>query len=455
RIGSTSASQKVTVKNTGTQSLSVTSSASGGPTFGITPAPGTINLGPGATRDYLVSCTPQVPTELAGSLTFSAGNLVASASYSCNGVASFLDIVPSPAAFDDALVGAPPPNVTVTITNVNEVETEISDIALDPAAIAAGVAIATLPQIPITLQPNDFIAVPLSYTAASQHTGTLGGLIVTESGSPSRTVPISGEALLGEIGTSPSSVEFGPICGDTTATRDVMVYAAAAGDIDLESITKPESPFDTTTPTGTLTGNHGPGITLTTSVSSSTAGEVTGSLVLNSNAPADRMHEVPMTALVLPPGVSPTPEAVQFGGAMVGGLTTGKQVTITNCTAAAVDITDVRIEGPDATEFSIVSPETVQASIDQRGGQTYLLVLSPRSVGLKSAQLVVEYAGERKIVDLDGNGFADPSDATERTTYYDCSTTGGAGAWPIALALLGVTRRRRNRQVSRSDRATE
>ncbi|MGE0867274.1 MAG: choice-of-anchor D domain-containing protein [Kofleriaceae bacterium] len=454
RVLTTSANQKVRVKNTGSQSLNITATATGGPTFGVTPPPGPFSLGPGATKDYFVTCTPPTPTEHSGSLSFAAGNLGGSVSYKCRGVNSFLDISPSPVAFDDALVGEPPSNVTVTISNVNEVATEISDIKLDQTAIDAGVTIANVPQLPRTLAPDELISVPLSYAASAEHVGTLGNLNVTETGSPPRTVPISGEALIGEIGTSPSSVDFGPVCAGGTLTREVMVYAAASGDIELASVTKPEAPFDSTTASGTLIGNHGAGVTLMTSVNAATAGEMTGRLVLSSNAPGDHEHEVPMMATVLSPGVGATPATVHFGGAMVGVLTTGKQIVISNCTPAEVEITDARIEGPNAQEFSIVTPEVLQVSLTERAAQTYVLVMSPRSVGSKSAQFVVEHAGGKVIVALDGHGFSDASTEGDRTTYYACNA-GGLGGWPVGLAFLGLVRWRRRRGVSRDLGATD
>jgi uncharacterized protein (TIGR03382 family) len=159
------------------------------------------------------------------------------------------------------------------------------------------------------------------------------------------------------------------------------------------------------------------------------------------------VRSIGLQAVGLPAGVTATPSVVQFGFLPVNELSasSAKTVELTNCGDAPLAITAVRIEGANAGEFSIVSPQDFSAPIAQTASLKFIVVMNPHTIGPKQAQLVVEHAGTRVTADLSGTAFGPGDDAGGPTTYYACSAGGGGavGAAPIALALLAVRRRRR------------
>jgi MYXO-CTERM domain-containing protein len=75
---------------------------------------------------------------------------------------------------------------------------------------------------------------------------------------------------------------------------------------------------------------------------------------------------------------------------------------------------------------------------------TFLLVMTPRANGPRSAQIVIEHSAGATTADLDGDGYGGEVEGTkDRETYYACSSTTGRAPWPLALALLALRRRRR------------
>ena len=72
-------------------------------------------------------------------------------------------------------------------------------------------------------------------------------------------------------------------------------------------------------------------------------------------------------------------------------------------------------------------------------------LMTPQSVGPKEAEFVVDYDGGTVRVPLvgDGLGDLDPTGGADEFSYYECNAGGVAGLAPMALAMLGLLRRRR------------
>lgn len=131
----------------------------------------------------------------------------------------------------------------------------------------------------------------------------------------------------------------------------------------------------------------------------------------------------------------------------VGSNTVGQTVTITNCTADSVALSNARIEGADATQFSIVDfPNNLEASSTQNA--EFLVIASPDSVGVKEAIFKVDHPGGTISINLLGDGLGEEVGGDDegddgRPSYYACSTGNAVHAWPLLLALVLLRRRRR------------
>ncbi len=446
-IGSTSSATTVAVKNTGSMVLTVTGTNSNPSNFSVAPV-GAANFGSqsltsGQQVGFSVRCTPIALGPITGVLTFDSAAGPRTVTLSCNGIgASNLAITPVPGDFGPTLVGRAPANLSIQITNSGTAATTLS------VALAAGAS----PELAIVTNPNGMnlpmgmpTNVVLSYSALTDHpSGSLGTLVVNYTGGTARNIAINGTALPAEIGAAPAAIDFGPICVGETATKPVMVYASAAGNVDIATVTGAAPPFGVTRTTGTLQGNHGNTIDFMATVSPTAPGELMDSFTLNTNLPNNPARSFPLKATALPAGVTPTPDLVHFGPGRVGMTTSAKTIEVSNCGNAPINITAARIEGTSANDFAIVSPENPVMSLPQMGSVKFLVVMSPRQSGTKAAQLVIEYDGGTVIADLDGNGFGgDETALLDRETYYACSTGSGGGLAPLALALGLLLRRRR------------
>lgn len=443
-MGQTSGKQTVTVTNLGTTSITVNGSLAVGVNFAASTGYTSFQLGSGSNRQFEVTCTPLALGVHADTLTFTAGagsNNSGSVSLQCKGIVSTIDIVPSPVAFADTLVGQPPPQQAVRITTNGS--GTIETVSLDSTATAAGVTIVTNPQgMPIGVGKD----VLLAYSAAAVHEGgPLGTLVVKVStDAMARNVAISGQALLGGLGTNPASVDFGAVCAGSKTMKDVEVYASEPGDVLLQAMTKPAAPFDAQLMDSvpkTLGGNHtGANMMVRTTFEPLVPGDFDDAIALSTNVPNKPTTEVQLHGIGLAAGIAATPDVVHFGEAAVKTTTSIKEVQFTNCGTGDLAFSRAYITGPNALEFTLIGTHPAK-TLKPTESETFMVVMQPDSNGLKTAKLMIEHDQGVTTADLDGT--AEGGSEKERETYYACSTGRGAALWPIALALLVLRRRRR------------
>jgi MYXO-CTERM domain-containing protein len=445
QILTTTTPTSVTVKNNGSASVTVDGTLTGS-AFNVSPNPTTdFVVGPGSSAFFNVTCTPPVLGPHTGSLTFSAGSASASMGTTmldCNGINSTVMISPTQVNFDNTLVGRPPANKTVMITG--NASATIDSVILDSDAIAAGVTLVQSPQGQTVGTGKNIV---LGYSAAAMHAGgPLGVLSVKVSSDASaRSVGISGQALLGGLGTNPPSIKFGAVCAGDTGRRDIEVFASEAGDIILEQLTLPAAPFDAmvvdTLPKG-LAGNHtGASATVRVTMTAATPGEFTDAIALTSNVPVMATTEVQLEGIALAGGIAATPNLVHFGTTAPDTTTSIKEVQLTNCGTTDLMFDRAQITGANATDFTLIGANPPR-TLAPTESEVFMVVMQPETPGFKIAQLVLSHSEGTTVADLDGTAEGSPKD---RETYYSCSTGHAAAIWPIGLALLALRRRRRRR----------
>jgi uncharacterized protein (TIGR03382 family) len=402
-----------------------------------------VQLSPGQVEVYDVKCQTPTNGDHADSLTFTRnpGNVASVVPLACKGITSTVAIDPRPVLFAPALVGAPPPDVTLTIQNTTgstvTLSAKLSQSADSDVTILSGPSDNAMVGAGVT------VPVILHYSAAHEHdAGPLGGLIVTVDGTP-QNVAIVGEAKLGAIATTPASVEFGPICAGTEASQQVGVYASASAEVEVMSFnlaTGAQFQVSSSAPNFTLQPRRGNEPTVTVKALATTPGDFTDSFVIHNNVPDQSTLEVPVHAEVQAMGIAPSPAIVNFGVAEVGSTTFANEVVLTNCSGSPLTITGAAVESIVPGEFALVFPAA--AVLQPREKYSMLLVMNPKANGNRTGSLVIQHdGGAPTVVPLEGDGFG--VEEVDRETYYACAATSGGSAWPVLLVIFGLRRRRR------------
>ena len=454
----TSSPQLVTLTNTGSASITVTAGLINAMNFStqpdVTVAP-TYVLGSHAAAMFQVQCHADAAGgNYFGTLKFTTGategNLIQTVQLTCRGVSTSVGVNPSPVDLGTHLIGDTPTTVNVVITDTSTGGVTLSNFALNGT-----------PGTEVTFAPNpgtitlsgmgSNATVSVKYAPTSERDYGQLGTMTFMAGTSSSNVVLDGGAHLGSIGTNPASIDFGAVCANGSATsQDLTIFANAGGNVVLTGPSGPGSPFSATLP-GTpvsLVAHHGNEAKLTAKVTplmSTPVGEHNDTINLQTNIPQDGMVPISIHATVLPGGVSPTPGLLHFGTDSVGTPSSVQTVTLTNCGTSDLTLTDATLTGSNADEFAIVSPADVHVTIPQTQSAAFLVLMDPKTYGVKTAQLVFSYAGGTSTVDLDGTGVGGvaPGGTKDRETYYACSTGTPTGFAPLAFAALLLRRRRR------------
>lgn len=461
--GTASTANMVTVTNTGTVALLLSGMEAGSnpAVFPVSPV-GTATLtshmlGVGSAEVFRVTCTPPLSI---GAITYTAslevtanttmGAIMKTSMFTCQGVVSGLTVVPTQVAFPSTLVGRPPPDQTVRISG--SATTQLSSIILDAAAINNNVVIQTAPPPGTAIGAG--VSITLHYAATQAHDlGPLGKLII-RTPTEAREIAISGEALVGSIGTNPASVDLGAVCVGSTAGIDVEVFANAAGSVTVTRPPQPVAPFAYTSSATfpvQLPGNHLGNAVLHVTAAPTSVGDFSGSLRLPNDIPGISLVTVPLTATGAAGGVAATPELVQFGTIAPNSSTANQAVTLTNCSKANVQVTAALLTGQDAAEFALVGPANPAMTLKPGDHETFLVVMSAHdALGDKSATLRIEHDGVATEVQLEGtvSSGSNNKGTADRETYYGCQVgAGSGGAVPGVLVLATAWSLRRRRRM--------
>lgn len=452
RRNTTSTPASFSVKNLGGQTLTVNSTAiSAGFAFASGPT-GSYTVAPGASRAYTVVCQPTAVTTMSGMITVSSNDPATptvTVPLTCRGIDSNLDITPSPSTIPTTRVGEAMPH-TITLRNSGNASMTIQSVALT----GADLTMISAPSAGTTLNPGASTTAQVRFEATASGDAT-GMLVVTYDGGQTRTAQISARALGTSMAMTPDgTVDLGAVCVGQTKDQTFSIIANDEAAFQVDQISVPTGAFAVTAPSlpATVQGAGGSELAFTVTAAPTATGPDSATVTVTTDIPGAAPRELQVTAEGLTAGVSATPATLEFGASPIATTTLGQAVSVTNCAAGPVDLTNARIEGADAAEFSIVLPPA-STTVASTEAASWLVVLSPNSTGPKQAVFSVDHPDGTVSVMLLGEGLGEggpgPTDPDGgRPSYYACSTSGAGGstaAWPLVLAVVLALRRRRAR----------
>lgn len=411
-LGSTSASQTVTLSNTGSgpltvSDLSVAASpfAAAGGTCGPTP----ITLGAGA------SCTLQytfAPTALgAATQSFTVttvGKGSGSFELSGTGIQGNLAIAPTAVDFGNTLVGSSSAEQSVTLSNTGTASLNVTALSAAAAPFertATGSCAATLP---ITLAAGS--SCTLSYRYSPTATGAAGQILTVTANAPgSGTIALAGTGIQGNLTITPTSVGFGNVnVGSTSPEQTVTLANTGTASLEVTALTTAAAPFARTA-TGScaatlpITLAAGASCTLTYSFAPTAVGAANQSLTVTANAPGSGTIALAGTGVSGALAVSPNP--VLFGNQRVGTTSAATTVTLTNAGDGSLTISAL----PDpAMPFARSGGSCGALPITLAAGDscTVQYTFAPTATGAAETSLTItSAAGGSNTLQLTGTGI--------------------------------------------------
>lgn len=439
RRNTSSSASQIMVRNNGGQAMTITS-ATVTAGFTITSGPASTTVGAGGQQPYGIVCQPTGLGPMSGSfrvISNDPDNGTVTIPLSCRGIDSNLDISPSPAQIPITRVGEPQ-NSTIQLINSGAASMMITSVTLE----STGIELVSAPNAGTTLAANGGSAPAVVRFDATTPTSASGTLTVVYDGGETRTSQISAQALATSMALTPDGdVDLGPICLGQTKMQPFSVLANAEGPFQIVGVTSPAAPFTLTAPAFPVAVKGGGGTTsFEVRAQPDTVGVLRSSIEVTTDIPASTPRTINLSAVALGDGVTGTPETLDLGQYPLEMTTIGQEIAVANCTDGTANLANARIEGVDAASFAIVQQPTTSA-LAASGVAKWLVVFTPRTIGMKTATFSVDYEGGTTSVALLGEGIGGLLGGPKG--YYACSAAGASALWPIGLALLFLRRRRR------------
>jgi len=386
-VGTTSSAQTVTLSNTGSGALNISSIATTGD-YAQTNNCGA-SLGAGASCSINVSFTPTAAGTRPGALsvTDNASGSPQTVALSGSGIA--VGLSPASLIFANQLVGTTSPAQTVTLSNPGSAPLKISSIAttgdyMQTNNCGGGLGAGASCSIKVSFKP----------TAAGTRTGTLS---VTDdaSGSP-QTVALSGSGIA--VGLSPASLTFAnQLVGTTSPAQTVTLSNAGSAPLKISSIATTGDYTQSNNCGGSL--NAGTSCSINVTFKPTATGTRTGTLSVTDNASGS-----PQTVALVGSGIAPaaalSPASLTFANQLVGTTSAAQSVTLSNPGSAPLNISQI------ATAGDYTQTNNCGASLDAGTSCTINVSFKPTNTGTRSGTLSVSdnVSGSPQKAALTGTG---------------------------------------------------
>ena len=415
-----SASVAVTVTNTGTASVVISSGSASGPGFSISGLATPLTLNVGAGTSFTAKFAPTTTGNASGSISIASNAPNSPLNITLSGIATqplqpLLTISPTSVNFNNVNVGSTG-TATVTLSNPGNASTVISQAT----ASGAGFSLSGL-ALPATIAAG----ASTSFTAKFLPTATgsaSGNVSITSnaSGSPA-TITLSGTGVQAQLTPNPSSVSFGSVITGNGNSQPITLSNGGNASLTITQANVTGTGFSTTGLSLPKTIAAGGTTTFNVAFAPTTAGSVSGSVSLVSNAPNSPLSiALSGTGTASTALFSASPTSLDLGNVNTGinsALTTTlKNNGNSNVTISSVTFTGAGFSGSGVSSGLILTPN-----------QTAVLTVTfaPATVGPVSGNVSISSnaTGSPTTVSLTGTGVSASSHSV--ALAWDASASTG------------------------------
>ena len=370
--------QSVTVANTGSISLNITSAQVSNPQFSVTGLAMPLTLGSGQSTKFNVGVTPSAAGNITGTLTVSADNAAAPVVVDLSASAASssspqLSVNPASINFGSVSTGLKGTS-NLVLSNTGSADLTISILTLTGADFTLS-GITT----PKTIAAGQSATVTVTF--APPTTGsTTGSLAITSTDptNPTVTVPLSGTGsatATGQLAASPASVAFGTIAVGSSGNQNVVITNTGNAAVKISSVAATGTGYSVTGLSTPATLNPSATATLTATYTPSAAGSTPGSITVASNA-SNSTLTIPLAGTGAQAGLSISPSTFNFGS-VVDGQTKSQTFTVTNTGTASLTIAQISANGAAYSVSGLNAPATIAAG----ASTTFSVLFAPTTAG--------------------------------------------------------------------------
>ena len=394
-----SASQLITLTNTGNAAAKITSITVSGTGFSLTGVSTPATVAPAQTSSFTANFTPAVVGNATGTVTVTsnASGSPLTISLSGTGVQAGLSITPSSFSFGSVVEGQTKTQA-LTLTNTGIATLTLTQVT----ASGAGYSISGL-ITPATLTAGQSTSVTAEFspTTAGSVLGTVN-IASNAPGSPT-AVALTGTGVAGTVAMtpSPSSVAFGNVTAGSSGSQSVSITNTGTMSVTISQVTVNAKDVNVSGITTPVTLTPSQAASMTVSFSPTASENVSGNVTVSNTQGASSV--VPVTGTGVQAALSITPSSFSFGNATVG-ATNSQTIQLSNTGTAALTVSQVSVTG---SAFS-TSGLTLPLTLNPGQASTFNAQFSPTSTGSASGNLTItsNAPGSPATVALTGTGVA-------------------------------------------------
>lgn len=414
-VGS-SQSQNVTLTNTGGSSATVSAASATGTGFSMTGPAVPFTLSTGQSASFTVTFKPGTAGAAAGSIAVTSNAADASLSAALTGTGitpGALSVTPSSLGFGSVPINTKQ-SQNGTISNTGGASITVSQATVT----GTGYSLSGL-SLPTTLSPGQTAG--FTVTFSPQSAGSSTGSVAFSGGAPTATLTLTGSGLAsGSLGANPASVNFGSVLIGTPQSQTITLTNSGAAAATVSSITPTGSGFTLSGVSVPLVLQAGQSASFTATFTPTSAGNVTGSISLASNA-SNQSLSIPLTGAGVTAGnLAANPSSVSFGSVQVGSTQTKSEV-ITNSGGSSIAISNMSLTG---TGFS-TSGLTVPLTLNAGQSLTFSILFTPQSGGSLTGNIAFTAGNSNLNIALSGSGSSPGQLSMTPTTVNFGSVTVG------------------------------
>ena len=315
-------------------------------------------------------------------------------------------------------------DLTVSVISMNGAEFGISGIAT-PRTISAGQS------------------VPATVTFTPTTAGAANGSIALTSNDPSNpvvTVALNGTGSTtqqGALTANPTSLSFGSVATGSNTTQNITLTNSGNAAVQISSIVPAGTGFSVAGLTTPATLNASQSATLSVKFSPTTAGSVTGTIKVSSDAPGSPLT-INLSGTATQAGLSVSPTSFNFGS-VVDGQTKSQLFTVTNTGTASLTIAQLTVSGAGYSASGLNTPVTIAAGKTA----TFSVLFAPTTAGSLNGSVSISSNASNSptAVALSGTGVAATVtvSATPSSLSFGSVNAGSSSAKSVTLTNGGNT----------------
>jgi hypothetical protein len=430
-VGSKTTSN-ITVSNSGTADLTISTLTVAGAPFSVLGIATPATLPAGQSAALSVVYAPTVTGTDSGSITISSNDPASPKTILLSGTGTstpvgHLTLNPSTLAFGNVSVGANSV-LSATLTNSGQGAVHISSVfASGSGYTETGIT------TPATLTAGQSAQVQVKFAPTAA--GTTGGTVGITSDAPGAApgLALTGAGVQPGISVSPASVSFGSLIDGQTKALPVVITNTGSADLKITQVSSTGTGISLSGLAAPVTISAGQSSTLTAQFAPQTAGAVTGSISLTTNASGSpTVVALSGTGVAATSTLSVSPGSLSFGNVNVGG-SANQTITITNTGNSSTNVSQIGVTGTGLTVSGVTAPLTLAPSQNA----TLTVQFSPTSTATTNGTISVVTQSGTTPVGVTGTGAQAGLSLSQNTVTFSNVVTGSSNSQALQITNTG------------------